>query len=244
MRAPSLRSVRRAASRPTSAGGSSSARWRRAVQWKPRRFLPPSSAATGTTLSDWYEPLVARAEPAREHDGRAARGPPERRPLAVGDARVEGERRGLALAWPWRWRAPRRPRRRRDRRGRGRRPSTDRRGASDRPGPAKGSSCERPTSSMASETKRSSPASVRSLVDVEATRLCWMTRSPAERVPASSTSSGSPLRTLAESSAPERSTHSATRSAPPRSRAMRRMRSPSSSSSPSSRSRGDVMGGT
>ena len=37
---------------------------------------------------------------------------------------------------------------------------------------------------------------------------------PAERVPASSTSSGSPLRTLAESSAPERSTHSATRSCP------------------------------
>ena len=65
-----------------------------------------------------------------------------------------------------------------------------------------------------------------------------MTRRPADRVPASSTSSGSPLRTFAESSAPDRRTHSATRPRPPRSRVILRMRSPSSSSSPSSRSMG------
>jgi hypothetical protein len=54
--APSLRSVRRAASRPTSTSSSSSARKRRAAQWKPRRFFPSVSSVSGLTTSDTYEP--------------------------------------------------------------------------------------------------------------------------------------------------------------------------------------------
>jgi hypothetical protein len=77
-------------------------------------------------------------------------------------------------------------------------------------GPAKGSSCESSDSSSASPMKRAMPASERSEVEVVATCLPRITRSPAECVPASSTSSGSPSRTLAESSPPVRRTHSAT----------------------------------
>ena len=61
--------------------------------------------------------------------------------------------------------------------------------------------------------KRSSPAAVRSDVDVRATRFPFITRMPTDRWPASSTSSVSPIRTLTDSSEPDCAKTSATSSA-------------------------------
>ncbi len=160
-------------------------------------------------------PLVRRAKPARQDNRRAARGSPERGSLAVRDACVEGARGGFAAL------------RNRDGFGRTNRAALrieeleiggllgiakKRRvcGPGVRDPPATSSA-----SSSASLTKRAIPSSESSLVDVVATCLPFITRKPAAWWPASSTSSGSPSLTFAESSAPLRTMHSAT-VAPPR----------------------------
>src|ERR1019366_48300 len=148
--------------------------------------------------------------------GRAAGGAPERRALAVGDPRIERERRGLSLS-----REHDGPRRVDATAGgivevevRQRRRIAEQLGI--------GGAGER---GLLPETHELHGGGDEAL-------------DPAGRVPASSTSSGSPFRTLAESSAPERKTHSAMRPLPPRSRVIFKMRSPSSSNSASSRSIG------
>ena len=116
LRAPSLRerAARRLCAdrlgRRARRGSASRSSSSRGASCRLRRRRP------ATTISDAYEPRYAPRNPLESTSARAARGAPERRALAVGDARVERRARPLGLACATRW-----PRRRRSRRPSGRR---------------------------------------------------------------------------------------------------------------------------
>src|SRR5262249_38951218 len=65
LRAPSLATVRRAASTPTCSASASPAANREAVQYEPLRFLPSASSHSGSTAND---ACVPRSDPENPAD--------------------------------------------------------------------------------------------------------------------------------------------------------------------------------